>query len=303
MAAISFAGGQRTQSQPAVKQVVLHFPSDRSLGKLYLLKAVNPGTPKLRISDFTQAKGNVKVPAGTKLMLQISYQGALDLKPLANCLEQDVIYSIDASHVDNVSDQNLPDIAKLKSVKELLLTDTEVTDKGAQSIGTMAQLVHLNLGQTMITSKGLNSLRSLTALDKLDLGDLSIKGTDLACLVPMVHLKNLDLARTRLGNNAMKNLSKVSTLVNLRLSKNLDITDEGVSVLANLKNLRELNLVGCGVTKKCVATLQKMTNLKEVALSLPAQDLAQIQKSLDKSHPGCQVQGILSKTDAEFFQP
>jgi len=305
VAALFFAAaGQRVQSQPAVKQAVLRFPADRSLGKLFRLKIVDPASPQPELVPYADARANVTVPASTRLMLRISYTGATDLAPLANCADQEVIYSIDGRNVDNLSDQSLRDIAKLKSVKELLLKDTDITDKGAQYIASMPQLVHLDLCETMITARGLSSLRSLTALRTLDAAVLSIKGTDLACLVPMVHLEYLDLSRTRLSNEALKNLSKVITLGKLRMTNNSDITDEGVPELANLRNLKELNLIGTGVTKKVLTTLQKMKQLNSVALSLPPEELVQIRLSLRKTNPGCQVLGsVPTKIKAEFFHP
>jgi len=294
--AISFAAAQRAQSQraqsqPPVKEVVLRFPNDRSMGKLFRLKIVSFDNPECTL--YGQARGQVKLPANTKLMLQLSYDGLADLAPLANCVDQDVIYSIDARHVENLTDQSLQEIAKLKSVKQLLLKDGDITDTGAQYIATMPQLLHLDLSKTMVTAKGLSRLRTLTALKTLDLDMLSLKGTDLACLPPMVHLENLSVPRSGLANNAMKNIGKVTSLIRLKVSKNSDITDEGVSMLANLKNLQGLNLANTGITIKCVPSLQKLRHLTSLVISLPPQELAQIKVSLRKTNPNCHVQGVL----------
>jgi len=297
-----FALWQPAQCQHPAKQVVLHFPPDRSLGKLYRLKIASPENPTAEDSPCAEARGNVTLPANTKLMLKVSYEGAADLAPLAKCTDQDVIYTIHACHVESLSDKSLQDIAKLKSVKQLLLTDTDITDKGAEYIGTMPQLLDLDVHETLITAKGLNSLRSLTALKKLELDLLRIKGTDLACLVPMVHLQYLEVGRTGLADNAMKNVGKLTSLVQLKVAKNADITDEGVFYLANLNNLQELSLRETGVTKKCLPVLQKLSRLTSVELSLPPQDVAQIAQSLHKTNPGCQIQGKTPKKEEEFFR-
>jgi hypothetical protein len=268
----------------------LHFPLNRSLGKLYRLNLADPVVPSAEASAYAQASGTVTVPANTKLMLQISYIGATDLAPLASCSDQDVIYSIDANHVENLSDRDLQEIGKLKSVKQLLLSNTDTTDKGLQYIATsMPQLLHLDLCATMITARGLDSLRSLTALKKLELDYLSTKGTDLAGLVPMTHLQFLAIARAQLTDNAMKNLGKVTSLVRLKVAKNA-ITDEGVFYLANLKNLQDLDLNETRVTKRCLPSLQKMTRLRAVKISLAKEELAKMEQSLGKTNPGCQVQ-------------
>lgn len=65
------------------KPRVVTFSRRRSVGTLYLKPASVSGGPSMLGRKLCPARGKVTVPAGAKLLLEVSENGARDMSPLA----------------------------------------------------------------------------------------------------------------------------------------------------------------------------------------------------------------------------
>jgi hypothetical protein len=72
-------------------------------------------------------------------------------------------------------------------------------------------------------------------------------------------------------------------LERLRLDKN-PITDKGVANLAELKNLKSINLYGTNITKACLLSLSKFASLEKVYVwntAIRAEEISSFKSSLN----------------------
>ena len=112
----------------------------------------------------------------------------------------------------------------------------------------------------------INVLGEQTNLIEADLTLAKEKTTDFSNLSKLKdNLVWLQLSNTGVTDASLKQLSSLSKLRKLNLSKN-QISSQGVKAIANLKNLEYLNLYQTNVTDDVIATLKGLPSLKKVYL-------------------------------------
>lgn len=160
-------------------------------------------------------------------------------------------------------------------------------DELLAKLKTMPKLRELDIeGTKLITPAGLAHLAELPTLEKLSLYDMSHDGADLGndatpilsqmkslrelrisycsltdvglhALEGMTQLTALNLSHNRLSDVGMKSLAGLTNLqsfdVSDLLTSGMRITDEGIKQLPQLKELRELSLVGLKISGKNLA--------------------------------------------------
>lgn len=95
----------------------------------------------------------------------------------------------------------------------------------------------------------------------------------------------LNLGRTAVGNEAMKEVGKLTRLEWLNLSRT-GVKDEGFAELAGLTRLRYLNLYGVQITDKSLPVIAKMKQLRSVYLwqsQVTPKGAAQLQRALPRT--------------------
>jgi hypothetical protein len=97
----------------------------------------------------------------------------------------------------SISDDDIADLAKLKSIKRLDLRGARISDESAQALGDMAQLEELALTDTEVTPTALSALGRLPYLRYLEMSGTSIKPQDLVALSGMVSLQVLSFSSER----------------------------------------------------------------------------------------------------------
>jgi len=122
-------------------------------------------------------------------------------------------------------------IEKFEKLTELDLSETAVDDGAIEVIATRPALVEVNFLRTQISSKGIEKLAGLK-LKRLNLDD--VKGVDNSCLPAVASIKSLEFLH--LGKTA--------------------VSDEGVSVLTQLKGLKTLILENTPITAGKIAELK-----------------------------------------------
>src|SRR5689334_14852700 len=100
----------------------IKFPSDRSMGELYLF---SPGV-KLDLDEYIEARGEVNVPLEGNVKLIVSDAAATDLTPLSNLAADDLqVISIFCLRLDEAQLQH---IRHLTGLLGLALWETDIGD-------------------------------------------------------------------------------------------------------------------------------------------------------------------------------
>ncbi len=136
----------------------------------------------------------------------------------------------------------VPDLRRLKGLRDLSLCGADITDTGLKSLRDLATVVYLDISGTGVTDAGLAHLRGWN---------------DLASLV---------LRDTRVTEVGLKDLGAKPRLVRLDLA-GLPVTAGGLRALKRFPELHNLNLSGTGVTDGLLGELQGMPGVRGLDLS------------------------------------
>ncbi len=108
---------------------------------------------------------------------------------------------------DSRSDDNLKGISNLKNLKHLNLGGNhDLTDACTKEIGELKSLLNLNLRITKITDEGLKNLASLAEINELYLNGIQCTDKGLPHLSKLKNLETLNLAGTKVTEAGLKTI-------------------------------------------------------------------------------------------------
>jgi Leucine-rich repeat (LRR) protein len=162
----------------------------------------------------------------------------------------------------NFSDDDLAPIEGLKTLDDLDLSRTSVTDAGLAHLRGLTALRILHLTECKgVTDAGLVHLAGLMALERLYLDRTRIHGDGLKHLQGLKELRLLDVAYTQIDNDSLATVAMLRALDNLDVS-GTGITDSGLHRLRRLSNLKMLETWETQVTRaggeRLIAELPKL---------------------------------------------
>eukprot|EP00029_Vermamoeba_vermiformis_P008150 TRINITY_DN3731_c0_g1_i1.p1 TRINITY_DN3731_c0_g1~~TRINITY_DN3731_c0_g1_i1.p1 ORF type:complete len:545 (-),score=107.67 TRINITY_DN3731_c0_g1_i1:68-1702(-) len=129
----------------------------------------------------------------------------------------------------------------------------------------LTNLNTLNISFTSVTDKGLQSISKMTKLLQVDLAGLELNDKNTQCLASLTRLKDLCLDNTRAGTESIRNLTSLTSLY-MNFCKHVD--DDTLSVIAkSLPKLKRLQFYATEVTDDGVSHLQQLSDLKFLLLS------------------------------------
>jgi hypothetical protein len=241
---------QQTVSQKGDR--IIHFPKDRSIGRLMIGDAdtTNRHNPfdYIQWEEYCSAQGNVIVPNGkfVKLFLASWTWQNLENLSIFKQLRPDDIYSLTIKNDWHSADMINP------------------MDKCMSYVAYLTGLNTLDISQTGVSAEGLAYLTKLTALERLETPiDLNDAGITEICKIKS--LKTLLMWQLNLvTNTGLRQLSGLQSLECLTLNSYL-MTDEGLCSLSGLPVLNTLMLSGC-FTKNAALFLQDIKSLKSLHL-------------------------------------
>jgi hypothetical protein len=277
---------QQTNSQnsaPAQGKIV-HFPPDRSMGTLYIQDEgiINlpwafskwDDSPEDQWKILCPAQGDVLVPPGKRLSLNITKNIWKDLSPLKNLKPND-LYSLtiygQLGAITNPNDICMPHIAHLTGLKDLSLKWTNISTKGLQSIKDFHSLEYLFLptridDSTMIF---ISRFKSLKGLYFSRTGQVTDEG--LAALQQLPNLEEITFDGLRkITAMSLRQLSKIPSLKKLAFhghsSHNRQFTDEGLIYLKDMPQLKTLMLDDTNITDSGLQFFSNLHQLEELDL-------------------------------------
>jgi Leucine-rich repeat (LRR) protein len=186
-----------------------------------------------------------------------------------------------------VTDQSIPEIAKLAELKRLGLSHTDFSSTGLEPLKSLTRLRVLDLTSNDIDDNGLASIARLTSLVELRLGYGRYTDAGLDHLKPLVNLEMLELNRTRVTDKGLAALLGLTRLRALNLNYT-QVTDAGLATLKQLPALQDLALDTGAITDKGLDTLATMTNLRRLNLYHTLVTEAG-QKRLQAALPACRI--------------
>ena len=273
-----YAAQRPAAANPLLAERVVHFPSDRSLGKLM----IQDENAKRNIGSFFywtesgdsewdylgQAQGSVTVPAGKRLVLYVSQDAWRDLSPLSN-LKPDDLYmlSIYGPYQGGAlpDDTCMPYIAHLTGLKVLKLENTRISAKGVQSLKHLKNLERLALSKRA-TDEALAELAELPLLKALYLKEHRLTNTGFTHLQKLYALEELSLGQGRMTDAGLAHLATLPRLRYLLLQGN-NFTDAGTVHLKNIPSLKILHLGHLpGLTNAALVHLSEIPNLERLSL-------------------------------------
>ena len=234
---VIFYSARNTSAE--AKAHIVHFPSDRSMGRLYVQDSDRVDTTSSSGWELLcEATGDVTAPVGKALRLDLSKEVSDDLSPLS-ALEPNDLAILD-------------------------LEGIEIADDQLQHIGHLTGLQELDLSETNILGTGLKCLAGLKSLKKLWLANTHVGDKELAYLLDLPSLEGLGLRETPTTDAGMVHVGKITSLEVLSLSAG--VGDEGLAHLKGLTNLRWLSAGDRGVTNEGLAHLSSMTQMETLNL-------------------------------------
>ena len=143
-----------------------------------------------------------------------------------------------------------------------------VTAASIRHLRHVEALTNLRVGNFTISDVELAELKHLTPLKRLRISAARISDEGLAFLPELKELESLDISHngTRLTNNCLHHVRKLSGLRELVLHNNVRINDVGLERLQELTKLRKLNLNGTRITDSGLAHLENMIHLTDLQL-------------------------------------
>lgn len=171
-----------------------------------------------------------------------------------------------------VSEKGLETLAPLTRLEELTLAQTLAGDDALPVIARFATLKRLRLAKTTVTAAGVAALVKLDRLVDLDLSECA--SLDDAALEPvgtLVSLERLNLWRVPVGDAGIAHLAPLVRLRWLNLDNTL-LSDAGLAALAGMKQLAFLHAGSTAISNAGLDRLAGLTGLREVRLTRTAVD-------------------------------
>lgn len=181
LACISTAVGQQER--------IVRFPSEVSLGHVFFndIRFIDRW---MDWQDVGPARGEVRVPAGKALRLDVSITGSAHLAQLKSLNPGDVqMIRFDF----DVNDMHLAQLVGLEGLQILSCYSPNVGDDGLLHISKLTSLVDLGVSGGCFTDKGLRHLDGMKFLQSLDLDRTEITDTGLANIRGLPSLKSIHL--------------------------------------------------------------------------------------------------------------
>jgi len=164
-------------------------------------------------------------------------------------------------------DKGLRHIQDLRSLRELNLSQSALSDQGAIHLAKLPGLTRLDVHATKITDRGIRSLTPLRDLQYLDVSynrGLTDEGFRTLFGEKLIHF---DASFTHLGDESLSGLGKCRFLRSLDLA-GTSVTNEGLVHIKNLGQLESLSLTSTGLDVGGLKLLSsgKLRNLKRLEI-------------------------------------
>jgi len=187
-------------------------------------------------------------------------QTRISNEALRNISASNSVSALDLSDCNQINDEGLIHLPRLKNLKFLKIWGQGISDAGMQHVRQLTNLNVLGLNDTRVTDDGISQLSGLKNLREVHLFRTAIGDKGMEVLSSIPSLSSMNLRDTKISDDSITYLSRLDNLVKLDLSETNapGITDDSAATLLRMKNLKSLNLWS---TKISDATVEQVVNL------------------------------------------
>lgn len=242
---------QRIAAEFRQQGVYVQFNSRGELNSASFAPSRSAGQPlpPVRNRPTAQVSAVVHIPT----LENVSFCGAMCTDGDVASVASKPLKWIDLSDTQ-VTDAGLAHLSDMTSLTELYINNTAVSDDGVASLSKLYRLKTLSLIQTRITDKSISFLHELTDLESLDLRGNAMTDHTLLMLKPLKNLRFLFLNGERMD-------------ITGRYLDLVQLSEDGVSAIAELEKLENLELSNCGLTDHALRYIAKLQSLESLVLS------------------------------------
>jgi hypothetical protein len=195
-----------------MKELILQFPPERSIGTLSMRKF----NSRDEWVELSQARGTVVSPAEIEIKLFIDPLADFD-PALFSHFEPEALTVFGWVSTSRVTNGAIKYLQHLRGLRGLSLWETSIGDEALSSIRWLYNLHWLDIGDTKVTDDGLEYLSELSSLDGLTLLNDEITDRGLVHLQRLKKLSRLDLMNTLVTDDSVEALSRLASLKSLRI--------------------------------------------------------------------------------------
>jgi internalin A len=165
-----------------------------------------------------------------------------------------------------IRDQGVAQIARIRRLRDLLLSDVNISANGMAPLESCYHLVSFGLYETAVTDDLLEGIGKLATIENLSLGRIRVTATGVGHLRHLDHLKSLNAYEDlSIDDHWLANIAGLKNLEVLRLYST-GIRGEGIKYLKGLVKLRVLNLNGTPTTDLAMKYICEHTQLENLRL-------------------------------------
>ncbi len=238
---LSFACATSAPVQ-AQKERTMTFPADRSYGTIINLGrgwSLTAKRPKGNL--VAEAQGTVKYSADDALMLTARF-------PLTD--NPEVMYKLPVDAFQFINFINLPaedkiftPLTHMTGLRRLDFEEGEFEDKAFEKLSKLVNLEAITVRECFVTGESLTHFGSLKKLRVLVLRKVALDWKLLNEKSPVfASMRMLQLTDVNLADDGLNWLKKMPNLTRLVLDGNTHVTDKGLLIVKQLKNLKRLEL-------------------------------------------------------------
>jgi hypothetical protein len=264
---------QTTQTRvenPPSKERVVHFPKDRSIGRVYLVKR-QPAKERLWHyvfgwveKDLGEARGDIRFPANGMVRLDVRSDVWRKTQSFAAIGPND-IQILNLYQCNDIDDYFMSQIRHLTGLEVLFINQSTLTPRGINYIRNFKQLKALVIPD-YIQSKELEQLQELPLLEYLNFGGPMVNDEKLSIIGKLTWLTQLSIGGSEVSAG-LANLKNFKSLRYLSLTalRNLNL-DRDLSYITALTDLEELELEDAPVNDAGLVHLSKLQKLRRLNL-------------------------------------
>ena len=169
----------------------------------------------------------------------------------------------------SLTDEGLKHICELGKLSELFLCSNKFTLEGMKNLPNLTKLKTLTFEWLPAGKAPFEILASMPKLSHLEVHQTDVTNDDLIPLTKSTSLKAINIAGKNIDGNALKHMSKITSLEKLMLGHSgiQNITNDDLKHIQNLPNLTRLTLRLTKVTADGLVNLEPLKSLKKLQLS------------------------------------
>jgi hypothetical protein len=182
--------------------------------------------------------------------------------------------NFDAHWIENITDSGAANLKNMPNLKKLDVGHAKLTDKAMLDLNKITNLEYLFLPYSGLTDEGLKHISQLHNLKYLWSNSSSgspLTDQSLYSICTLTNLEELHIGGKGFSDEGMKHIAKLIKLKRLSIFRASQLTDKGMTELASLESLTDLNL-GCRVSISGLKSLNKLKKLKRLHLRDVHQD-------------------------------